>query len=240
MPPMTRDDVDALNMFVKAGRIDRARALLESLDGEKAASALKRLNERYPPAAPKALSPKGDSITEAKRLIAARDYDAAEKLLWESDDPAAGELLRKLALVRSAGANPVPGQSPVPVKSKEKPKSHYVRNIFIACLLAVVVSCGTLLFVLNQQSAAFGRELSIGFALRRVCIEAFLDDYAGKLTTDQFYDGCTEEVESMTIQYRATVNRCYDAWSDETFKLMECLVDGGAKFSGVYMLTAGS
>jgi hypothetical protein len=234
MPTMTRDDVDDLNMFVKAGRIDEARALLMRLDGEKAQNALQRLNERYPPSA------KGDLIAEAKRLIAQKDYDAAEALLWDSDDPTAGELLRKLALVRSAGVKASPGQPTVSMKPKEKPGSHRVRNLFIVFVLAVVVGCGALLFVVNQQSASIANEINISFALRRICIDAYLDEYAGKLTTDQFYDGCTKEVESMMIKYTATVDRCYATWSDEQYKMTECLVDGGAKFSGVYMLTAGS
>jgi hypothetical protein len=49
MPAMTRADIDDLNAFVKAGRIDDARTLLKRFDSETAKNALKRLNERYPP-----------------------------------------------------------------------------------------------------------------------------------------------------------------------------------------------
>lgn len=162
--PMTRDDVDDLNALVKAGRIDEARALLMRLDGEKAQSALKRLNERYPPAS-KAVSPKSDPIAEAKRLIAQKDYDAAEALLWESDDPAAGELLRKITLVRAAGAKASPEMrldEKKPMKAQAANKSGR-KLLLYALLLVLFVLVVTVLMPaidsMNQQADAINRAI---------------------------------------------------------------------------------
>src|SRR5688572_13509963 len=112
MPTMTRDDVDALNTFVKAGRIDEARALLMRLDGEKAAAALKRLNDRYPLVA-KTTKPaprpanndlpaelRLDEMDEIKQAIREKRYDDADALLVLSDHPEAAKLRERLAQIR--------------------------------------------------------------------------------------------------------------------------------------------
>lgn len=46
--PLTKENMQTVNALVKEGRINEARRLLRGLDGEKAAAALVKLNERYP------------------------------------------------------------------------------------------------------------------------------------------------------------------------------------------------
>lgn len=115
--PMTRDDVDALNTFVKAGRIDEARALLESLGGEKAAASLKRLNDRYPPVikaarpAPRAISndlppelrldDEPDEMEQIKTAIREKRFDDARAMLVLNDHPDADKMLARLSQLGS-------------------------------------------------------------------------------------------------------------------------------------------
>jgi hypothetical protein len=163
MPGMTREDIDDLNAFVKAGRIDDARGLLMRLDGEKAAAALKRLNEKYPPTS-KPLPSKSDPIAEAKRLIAQKDYDQAEKLLWESDDPAAGDLLRKLTLVRAAGTQASPEMRSNEKTPKTKTGNKSGRKLLLYALLVVLFVLVVAVLVpyvndMNAQADAINRAI---------------------------------------------------------------------------------
>jgi hypothetical protein len=238
MPSMTRDDVDALNAFVKAGHIDEARALLEGMDGEKAASALKRLNDRYPPAPSKVKSPsvKGDPLAEAKRLIILKEYDQAEALLWESDDPAAGELLRKLTLVKSAGAKDAPMNNPIKARQIAKPSTgRLVRWGVIAALLILIIGGGIYLYWRSETYPERLREQVTDVCLRVAITVREREQYR---SDNAIVAACEREVDDVFSRNVIAMSQCYDSIGTDYYAWLDCMADKGTTFSMQYLAAA--
>lgn len=258
--PFTKSDFEAVSALVKAGKIEQAKAKLIAAKDPRADVMLAKILEKYPDspavsspsqkrstASAPAANPSSDALTQVKSLIAQKRYDEAEELLWSINDPEADVLLRKLKAVQSAqpASSPaVPTTAPVSgfqlkPKAKETPRST-ASSMARAVLVVLTVSlCGiAALMIANfqQQQAEINNEMSMKYALNRVCFEVFWEDYFDQLGAARFNDACDEEIESMVTLYRATVERCYREWKDETYKLLVCLADGGAKFPTVYML----
>lgn len=227
--PFTKSQYEQVMALVKAGDIDTAARTLRSIDDPKARAMLDKLTARYPD------GPASDPLAKAKALIAQKDYDAAETELMFSDAPGAEDLLRKLKLVQSAAA--VQTAKVAPGKAKPAPaKGHRGRNLALFTLAVVVIACGVIFAVLRQQGAAEGRELALMFKAQDLCHDVFWDDYWDKLSTDAFYNGCKEAARYFLQDYHATMQRCYDAWPDEDYKLKQCLIDGGAKFDEIWFV----
>jgi hypothetical protein len=228
-------DIQSINAAVRAGNIDAARRILKTSDDPRAAAMLVKLNAKYPPAPLAA-----DSLAEVKALIAQKKFDEAESLLWSSDVPEAAGLLKKIALVRSVqpqSKGSDASASGVPIKPKEKPRSTTLRNVLLVAVVVVLCVCGAFYYDAKQRSDAAGLEIGMLFDIQDVCYEVYRDDMR-HVSADAFYDACEQEAEAMIVFYRATAERCYKEWKDETFKEMECLVDGGASFGGTYMMIA--
>jgi hypothetical protein len=244
--PFSRSDYDRITALIKGKKIDEAKRILREIKDPRAQVMLDRLLEKYPDSAPARAS--GDPLTEVKSLIAQKRYNEAEELLWGIDNPEADVLLRKLKLVqgtqtpatKSTGVSPeIAPVSGFQLKAKEKPpsKSNPLRTVLIIAVVGLLVVCGALFYNMQQVSQAAAREIGMQFDMQEVCYEVYRDDFS-HIDSDSFYDACKEEAESIIIFYRATVERCYKEWEDETYKEIVCLADGGAEFSGTYIMIA--
>jgi hypothetical protein len=251
MPGMTRADMEQVDQLVGAGNIAAARYLLQSLDDPRAIKALEKLNRKYPPETvatpPPLLKPKSppvssparvdlppelrlDEMEEIKEAIREKRYDDAEALLVLSDHPDAEKLRDRLTQIRGKPMH-APKKAKKPLTTGAK-----VRRVVLVVLLVVVGIMGITTYQnYKRDSDAFAKELNIELSMFRVCFDAFYDDHYDRLGSERFRAACDEEVEFMRTIYTETVERCVSIWGSETYKLTECLVDGGAKFASGYM-----
>lgn len=188
--------------------------------------------KRPAPAAP------ADPLTEAKRLIALKDYDAAEKLLWDSDDPAAGDLLRKLALVRSAVTNIEPGKASLPAKPKVKKSSASPLLGFLAALLLVVIIGGGVFLFMKQKEAA---ELpdKIYDQLLSVCLDLALNNAdAARLSNDDLGHACQSIAREYMATYPTIAEQCYLESGGGILEWYGCDARDNTEFNYQYLVDA--
>ena len=252
--PLTRADKIQIDEYIQTGQIHKARRMLEDDDSPQAKKALEKLNLRYPPNAtpsaapdkptppPAAFAPtltdlapdvRKDEMEDVRQAIREKRYDDAEALLILSDHPDAEKLRGRLAQIRG---KPMTAQK---IKPPVNQASQTRRVILVALVVVLLGMCGLTYANLRRQSDEANRQLGMRYDIQDVCYEVFRDDYPD-LSSDAFYDACRQEAESMIVSYRATVERCYDAWEDETIKEIECLADGGAKFDGIWLFSAAN
>lgn len=243
--PLTKNDIQNINAFLKEGSVEAARRILLNSDDDRAAVMLARIDAKYPPkaASPAAIvMPKSttkpvtvDPLDAVKGLIAQKKYDDAEALLWTMDTPEAEELLRKLKRVQESGGT----SAAVPVKAKNATsggKSHRLRNLLLFTTVCIVIGLGVWIKALTDQSNVQGHELHLKFRVQDICDKVFADDYITTLSTDDYVHGCNVATTHMLEDYHATVVRCDAAWPDEDYGMRKCLVDGGAQFEELWFL----
>jgi hypothetical protein len=123
--PLTRADRIQIDEYIQAGQIHNARRMLQESDDPKAAAALAKLNQQYPPTAtrpvpPPAIAPTPvkakvppvlasptltdlapdmphDEMTDVRLAIKERRYDDARSLLVLSSHPDADKMLERLS-----------------------------------------------------------------------------------------------------------------------------------------------
>lgn len=229
MAGMTRGDVDALNMFVKAGRIDDARALLEGLEGEKAANALKRLNERYPSAIKASqpvkpvrneLSPelRLDGMDEIKQAIREKRYADADALLVLSDHPDAEKLRTRLFQIRGSQGVAVA----LPAARNPLDMGSTVRRVIIAFLVLAVIGVGGTLFVLQQKEKA-ERPEKIYDQLFAVCwYLAGRNAHYDTADKDILGQACDYTAQDFMRAHPSTAEYCYMQSGGGTYEWFGC------------------
>jgi hypothetical protein len=169
MPAMNKEDIDDLNLFVKAGRIDEARALLMRFDGEKAQTALRRLNEKFPLVATKAARPaprsassdmppelRLDEMDEIKLAIQERRFADAQSMLVVSDHPDAEKMLARLAQITGTPAS----AAPVKQKANKSNRKRLLYALLVVLLVLVVVVVMPMIADMNAQADAINRQIN--------------------------------------------------------------------------------
>jgi hypothetical protein len=115
MMPFTKADIRDATLLFKAGNIEATRRILNgSSDDPRARMLLAKFEARFP-SQTRVVSQPTDEMTEIKRLIRQKKFDAAEMVLSASNHPNASRLLKKIALMK-LGAQPV---------EKKKPRSRF-------------------------------------------------------------------------------------------------------------------
>jgi hypothetical protein len=168
MPAMNKEDIDDLNLFVKAGRIDEARALLMRFDGEKARAALRRLNEKFPPVAkparPAPRSPGSDmppelrldEMDEIKLAIQERRFADAQSMLVTSDHPDAEKMLARLAQITGTPA----AAAPVKQKANKANRKRLLYALLVVLAVLVVAVVLPMIADMNAQADAINRQIN--------------------------------------------------------------------------------
>lgn len=253
--PLTKADIQDINNAVKSGDIDDARMILELSDDPRAPGMLAKLNAKYPPAPQKGSRPSPaaqqsrpsnsaatDELTEIKALIAQRRYDEAEERLWASTHPDAGDLLKKIALVRStqsaakpAAINSSPSKTIVKAKSFS-PSRTYGLVAGVAVLLVIIVGGA---FLAYSQRDTRTLDEKIEGQLMSVCFYVAVNADSivkAHLTDDQIIRACAREVRYVMNQYPVAMAQCYDDSGDDDDKWLGCMSDEQSIFSMQYFI----
>lgn len=233
MPPMTKaqfEEIKALVATREPSKIEQAKRLLRGIDDDRARSMLATLEERFPTPArtPITSAKKGpakapaDDLDEVRRLIAQKRFDEAETLLWKSNAPEAGDLLKKIALVRGAqpatrATSTAPAVAPISgfqVKAKDKPKTSSGMVAFAAVVGTLfvlgVIAVGVILF--QQQKEKEEKPGKIYLQLYGVCYYLALDehDLSEYQSEDMLTAACELTAEEFMTNYPSTAEYCYD------------------------------
>lgn len=99
--PLTKMDLKDALLLLKAGNIDAAREILSSSNDPRAVALLTKLDARVPREASTENTAE-DELSEVKRLIAKKKFDAAEALLRDSNHPKAKRILQKVLTMKAA------------------------------------------------------------------------------------------------------------------------------------------
>jgi hypothetical protein len=108
---LTKEDIKDATLLLKAGNVDAARRILRSSNDPRAIALLAKFEARFPSES-RVAQPNND-LTEVKRLIMQKKFDAAETLLRASNHPHASRLLQKIAIMKST-ARPIEKSKPQP------------------------------------------------------------------------------------------------------------------------------
>ena len=190
--PLTKENMLKVNALVKEGRVDAARVLLESLDGDKAAAALVKLNAAYPPTptpkkrtavteTPSAAAPI-DEMEPIKTAIREKRFDDAEALLILSHHPEAEMLRQRLGQIRGTSR----AAPPAKVKKPLSTAATIRRTVIVGLLIFVCIAAVSLYSDYKRRDEELAHKLKIEFALDDVCFEVYWEEYFDKWGASRF------------------------------------------------------
>lgn len=182
----------------------------------------------------KALShAKAGRLETAQQILIGLEDERSEKLLAK---------VNKAIAARGASAQAVAEGMKQADKAKQQPKASSKRPAIIIGALVLLIGLAVVLyFTAYLPSQAQAQALRRQFAIDRVCSDVFMDYYIDNdISAEGFNDACRQETEFAIRGMEEEIDYCLSQTQNGVLKaqMLQCLVDNGFKFSGVFIGTA--
>lgn len=163
----------------------------------------------------------------ALELAKSGDLEQAQALLLTIDHPKAAALLEKVNKAIAAR------------KAKQRPKASNKRPAMIVAILVLLVVGGVAFYYgYYLPSMAQAQTFTRQFAIQRICSDVYMDYYIDNdISAKGFVDACRQEAELAIIGMEEEIDYCLSQTQNGVLKvqMLQCLVDNGFKFSGVFI-----